>query len=235
MNTKQTAELESELNMTPVVPAQPDGLVIIPATVSDVSRWDANATEKRIALNILLNKAPVPEWLKKNPYAGDSLYMPIDKTEYLLTRLFTDWFFTVKDVKLIGNAVQVAGTLYYRPVVDELSEKIESLERTSGDQQLIRELYSIKYTRKKKDWYDHQDGVGAKNLQVESGEKASDFDKIKSAAVVIAVPIAKVAAIKDAADNIGRIFGKDLNRKDIVNYDSLAKDERISGAKAVQR
>ena len=34
----------------------------------------------------------------------------------------------------------------------------------------------------------------------------------------MALPIAKVAAIKDAADELGALFGRDLNRKDVVQF-----------------
>lgn len=65
------------------------------------------------------------------------------------------------------------------------------------------------------------DGVGAAALQVNKGEMASDFDKIKSAAVMIAAPMAKTYAIKDAAETLGRLFGKDLNRKEEMGYDQF--------------
>ena len=37
----------------------------------------------------------------------------------------------------------------------------------------------------------------------------------------MALPSAKSLAIRDATDNIGRIFGKDLNRKELVNYENI--------------
>ena len=65
------------------------------------------------------------------------------------------------------------------------------------------------------------DGVGAAALQVNKGEMASDFDKIKSASVMIAAPMAKSYAIKDAAETLGKLFGKDLNRKEDMGYDQF--------------
>lgn len=59
------------------------------------------------------------------------------------------------------------------------------------------------------------DGVGAAPLQTDKGAGATDFNQIKSAAVQMALPSAKSYAIKDAADHIGNLFGKDLNRKQI--------------------
>jgi hypothetical protein len=65
------------------------------------------------------------------------------------------------------------------------------------------------------------DGVGAAPLQVNKGELASDFDKIKAASVMIAAPMAKTYAIKDAAETLGKLFGKDLNRKEDMGYDQF--------------
>jgi hypothetical protein len=79
------------------------------------------------------------------------------------------------------------------------------------------------------------DGVGAANLQVNSGAAASDFEKIKHNAVEIAAPKSKTAAVKDAAENLGKIFGKDLNRKDTLDYDSLLNTNRFDNASATQR
>lgn len=65
---------------------------------------------------------------------------------------------------------------------------------------------------------DYQDGVGAAPIQVEKGSGAIDFNKIRSAAIQIGAPAAESYAIKDAAEKFGRIFGKDLNRKDTIAY-----------------
>jgi hypothetical protein len=65
------------------------------------------------------------------------------------------------------------------------------------------------------------DGVGAAPIQTEKGEKAMEQTAIRNDAVMKALPAAKSFAIKDAADHIGKIFGRDLNRKDEIIYDSL--------------
>ncbi|MCZ2460378.1 MAG: hypothetical protein LC128_12235 [Chitinophagales bacterium] len=67
------------------------------------------------------------------------------------------------------------------------------------------------------EWASH-DGVGAKSVQVDSGARPSDLSSIKDSAVMQAVPTAKSEAIKDAADHIGKLFGRDLNRKDTVEF-----------------
>lgn len=69
------------------------------------------------------------------------------------------------------------------------------------------------------DSYLHQDGVGAASFQVDKGSKPADMSAIKQAAVEMAVPKAEVAAFKDAADKIGRIFGRDIGRKNTMPYE----------------
>lgn len=83
------------------------------------------------------------------------------------------------------------------------------------------------------EWMSH-DGVGAKGVQVDSGCKASDMAAIKENAVTMALPIAKSYAIKDAADHLGKIFGRDLNRKDVVDFSpAYAKSLKVEKKKEV--
>lgn len=67
------------------------------------------------------------------------------------------------------------------------------------------------------EWTFH-DGVGAAPLQTDKGAGAADATRLKSNAVQIGAPAAKSYAIKDAAEQIGKLFGKDLNRKDNIQY-----------------
>lgn len=68
-----------------------------------------------------------------------------------------------------------------------------------------------------KQWH-HQDGVGAAAIQVDKGETASNLAAIKSDAIMKGLPAAKSYAIKDAAEHIGKLFGRDLNRKDTMAF-----------------
>lgn len=75
-----------------------------------------------------------------------------------------------------------------------------------------------------------QDGVGAVAIQVDSGKNASDLGAIKSNAVMLGLPASKSYATKDAAENIGKIFGSDLNRKDTMAFSpSYADNEDVEG------
>ena len=65
---------------------------------------------------------------------------------------------------------------------------------------------------------DFHDGIGAVELQTKKGTSPSDLSNINNGALGMAFPVAKSRAVKDAADHLGKIFGSDLNRKDVINY-----------------
>ena len=76
-----------------------------------------------------------------------------------------------------------------------------------------------------------QDGIGAAPIQTEKDSGAMDWNKVRTDSVMKAAPAAESYAIKDAAEKIGKIFGKDLNRKDEIIYNSLPDimpEEKIS-------
>jgi len=152
-------------------------------------RSDIELKADQNALNVLLNAEPPKDWVKEHPVFKKVRYLPIERVEYLLTRIFLKWNVEVKAVQVIANSVVITIRLYYQ---DPMS-----------DQML---------------W---QDGIGAAPLQTDKGAGAVDFNAIKSDAVMKAAPAAESYAIKDAAEKIGKLFGKDLNRADKIMYDSL--------------
>jgi hypothetical protein len=62
------------------------------------------------------------------------------------------------------------------------------------------------------------DGIGAVQLQTKQGTSPADLQNINNGALSMAYPLAKTLAIKDAADGLGKIFGADLNRKDVLPF-----------------
>lgn len=141
-------------------------------------------------LNILLNHPPKEDWLKAHPMNKKVRYLPIERVEWLLTKIFIEWKVEIRQTQVIANSVCVTVRLHYRDVVTN-----EML------------------------W---QDGIGASPIQTDAGAGATDFSKVKANAVQMAAPAAESYAVKDAAEKIGRLFGKDLNRADQIAYDNLA-------------
>ena len=146
---------------------------------------DTEMAIKENAFNVLMNNPPKKEWIKKHPH-GNFNYIPIERVEWLLTYIFTNWHAEIREVKLIANSISVTVRLHYKHPV-------------SGDT--------------------FQDGVGAAPLQTEKGAGAIDFNQMKTNAVQLAAPSAESYAIKEAEEKIGKLFGKDINRKDTMNYD----------------
>lgn len=157
--------------------------------------FDTEVAFKNDVLNQLLNNPPNPSWVKSHPYVnvkdeqGNAVklpYLPIDKVEYMLTRIFQQWKVEVLTVQQLFNSVATTVRLHYKsPITGE--------------------------------WLFH-DGVGAMGIQTDKGAAASDLSAIKQSAVQMALPASKSYAIKDAAENIGKIFGRDLSRKDTVGF-----------------
>ena len=71
-----------------------------------------------------------------------------------------------------------------------------------------------------------QDGIGASPIQTDKGAGAMDWNKTKNDAVMKAAPAAESYAVKDAAEKIGKLFGKDMNRADKIMYDTLPTIEK---------
>ncbi len=69
--------------------------------------------------------------------------------------------------------------------------------------------------------WSYHDGTGATPLKTDKGASAADLSKIKSDAVATGAPAAVSFAIKDAADHLGNIFGRNLNRSETVTLPSL--------------
>lgn len=67
-----------------------------------------------------------------------------------------------------------------------------------------------------------QDGVGAVAIQTDKGKSAAELVHVKSNAIMLALPAAKSFAIKDAAEHIGKTFGRDINRRDTLAFSSEA-------------
>jgi Rad52/22 family double-strand break repair protein len=143
---------------------------------------------KSDALNVLLNQ-PVPQkWVKDHPMAAGVKYLPIDKVEFMLTRIFQEWKVEVVNYAALFQSVSVHVRLHYKnPITGE--------------------------------WL-YQDGLGAVAVQTDKGASAADLSKIKSDAIMKALPAAESYAIKDAAEKLGTIFGKNLNRKDAISFEA---------------
>lgn len=157
---------------------------------------------KHEELTVALNQNPPAEWVKEHPFIkveetkpdGSKKkvplkYLPIERVEFLLDSLFKGYYrIEVIHVGMLLNAVQVTVRVHYKHPITD-------------------------------EWMFH-DGLGCSEIQTTSGSGALklDMSNINRGALVMAVPNAKSVAIKDACDHLGKLFGRNLNRKDTINY-----------------
>lgn len=158
--------------------------------------YDPQQAFKNDEFKLLLNANPPEKFVKRHPFVksdGVNLpYVPIDKIEFLLDRIFQEWKIEVLREGQMFNSVYVTVRLHY-------------INPLTGQ------------------WAYH-DGVGAMGMQTDKGSNASDLSAIKQDAVMKALPAAKSYAIKDAADHLGAIFGRNLNRKDTIAFTGSYED-----------
>ena len=81
---------------------------------------DLDLISKQSQLLVLLNNPPKKEWVKTNPFANNSKYLPIERVEYLLTSIFLKWRTEVIETKVIANSVQITVRLHVQdPITGE--------------------------------------------------------------------------------------------------------------------
>lgn len=156
---------------------------------------DIEQAKKEDAFLVLMNAEPPLKWVKEHPFIRGYRYLPIDKIEYLLKKIFKTYKIEVLKTGMLMNAVEVTVRVHYKhPLTGEMM---------------------------------FHDGVGAQELQTmkDSGTLKADMSNVNKGAVMMALPIAKTIAVKDACDHFGKIFGSDLNRKETMVY---SFDEKLN-------
>lgn len=157
-------------------------------TIAQLFEDNIEVAYKNEQLNLLLNKPPNPKWIKEHPFIPGYKYLPIDKIEFMLGYIFKQFRIEVLKTGMLLNAVECQVRVWY------LSPATGKME--------------------------YHDGVGAQEIQTtkDSGTLKLDMSNINRGAVTMALPIAKTLAVKDACDHFGKVFGRDLNRKDAIVY-----------------
>jgi hypothetical protein len=67
---------------------------------------------KQNALTVLLNQDPPAKWLVHHPMIRDYRYIPIEKIEYLLTRIFGNFNVEIRSTQIVANSVVVTVRLH---------------------------------------------------------------------------------------------------------------------------
>jgi len=156
--------------------------------------------KKTDQFNWILNQPPPGKWVQKNKYAGNALYLPVDKVELLLKKLFKDYKIEVIETKMLLNAATCTARVHYlHPITNEWR-------------------------------YHDGVGACEVQTEKGTGSLKADMSNVQRGAMEKAVPIAKTNAVKNACKNFGKLFGSDLNRKGTVAYsvDKNLQDQDLS-------
>ncbi len=87
-----------------------NGVVKLPSITELVQE-----TETSIRLNnlqVLLNQDPPKEWLQEHPMIRGYKYLPIERVEWLMTRVFKKWWVEILDSKIVANSAVVTVRLF---------------------------------------------------------------------------------------------------------------------------
>lgn len=157
-------------------------------TIAELFTDNIEDAYKSEQLNHFLNQEPNPKWIKEHPFVKNHKYIPIDKVEFLLRKVFKKYRIEVLNTGMLLNAIQVTVRVWY-------------LDPTTGEM----------------DYHDGV-GASELQTQQGTGNLKIDMSNINKGAVTMALPIAKTLAVKDACDHFGKLFGSDLNRKDTMEF-----------------
>jgi hypothetical protein len=105
-----------------------------PPTFEDLTK-DIEGAYRDDAFKALLNQGPPAKWVKQNPYANNSNYLPIDKVEFLLDRIFRQWKVEVLSVGHAFNGVHVTIRLHY---LNPVTGQWESQDGVGADEMQVK-------------------------------------------------------------------------------------------------
>lgn len=96
---------------TPKLPAVQEAVKL--PTLQELFSDDIELAGKSEGLNSLLNQLPPQKWIKEHPFIKGYLYLPIDKIEYLLRKLFKSYKIEVLREGTAFNGVYVVVRVHY--------------------------------------------------------------------------------------------------------------------------
>jgi len=90
-------------------------------TIKELHEENALVSCKNDQLNLLLNQEPKKEWIKEHPYVKGHKYIPIDKVEFMLRKIFKTYKIEILGQGTSFNGVWVTVRVhYYHPIEKEM-------------------------------------------------------------------------------------------------------------------
>lgn len=91
-------------------------------TLSEIFKDDIELAGRSEGLNAILNHEPKKEWIKEHPFIRGHRYLPIDKVEYLLRKIFKYYKIEITGQGTAFNGVWVTVRVhYFNPATSEMN------------------------------------------------------------------------------------------------------------------
>jgi hypothetical protein len=82
-------------------------------TIQELHEDNALVSYKNDQLNLLLNQEPKKEWVKEHPFVKGHKYIPIDKVEFMLRKIFKKYQIEITNQGTSFNGVWVTVRVHY--------------------------------------------------------------------------------------------------------------------------
>jgi len=82
-------------------------------TIQELHGSNSITSYKNDQLNLLLNQEPKKEWVKDHPYVKGHKYIPIDKVEFMLRKIFKKYSIEITNQGTSFNGVWVTVRVHY--------------------------------------------------------------------------------------------------------------------------
>lgn len=104
---------------TPNLPAKNESNL---PTLADLFSDSIEVAGKSEGLNAILNTQPPEKWIKTHPFIKDYRYLPIDRVEFLLRKIFKRYWIEITGQGTAFNGVWVTVRIhYYNPATNEMA------------------------------------------------------------------------------------------------------------------
>jgi len=70
-------------------------------------------------INVILNQSPPAKWIKEHPYVRGHMYLPIDKVEFMLKRLFKKTRIEILREGVSFNGIYVVVRVWYQDILSQ--------------------------------------------------------------------------------------------------------------------
>lgn len=212
-------------------------------SLAEIFEDNLEAAFKGEQLNLLLNQPPKPQWIKTHPYISNYKYLPIDKVEFMLRKLFQRYRIEITGQGTAFNGVWVTVRVHYlNPLTGEFdyhdgigAAQLQTAKGTSPadlgniNNGALSMAFPIAKTVAIKDACDHFGNIFGANLNRKDTVEFSPDAKIMEAGMRKEKELADLKELyelkKDSVvvDAMREDFERIINEREVESYSKMHK------------